>query len=528
MRNLKLLLKLQRVNILRLNELRHGHDKKQRRRLGWMLATYVILGLMGLLYAGFFTWGLYAGGLAELLPSYLTVLCSLLALITTLIRANGMLYGLRNYDLLHSLPFRQGELVASKLIGLYLSALAISPVVMLPGWVFYTLATGFSLVKTLMMLLVTALSPLLPLALGILISLALTLLTARMRHKNLLVALIMVLGISFMMIFFYTSPMEKLEDPKYLANLALGLESQITRVYPPARLVGDMMRQTSFARLLDFALLMLLPFAAVGGLLMRFDSGIQALTAWRSRGRAGKKLQRQRSPLLALTLKEGKRLLASPLYLMNSSVMAWMVPVVLFILPILKPELLAMLKGMPQIMEIAMQYLPLAAAGGIGLTTTSAISLSMEGKSAWLMGTAPVTAGTILAAKGLLNLIITLPGCLITALLLWYHLDLSLMYALACLLLPAAFAAFATVLGLASDVKLARYDWENEQQMVKSSVQVMLGLVTCFCSLLVMAGLLYLAGTYSLLAAYVLVGLLLLSSFLIFRRLSRKPIYIVK
>lgn len=528
MRNLKLLLKLQRINILRLNELRHGHDKKQRRRLGWMLATYVMLGLMGLLYAGFFTWGLYAGGLAELMPSYLTVLCSLMTLMLTLIRANGMLFGLRDYDLLHSLPFKQSELVGSKLIGLYLSALAVAPVVMLPGWIFYTMATGFSLTKMLMMVLVTALSPLLPLALGILISLALTLLTARMRHKNLLFALIMVLSISFLMIFFYTSPMERLEDPAYLANIVLGLESQITRVYPPARLVGDMMRQQSFARLTEFALLMILPFIAAGAFIMRFDAGIQALTAQRSRGRADKKAQGQRSPLMALTMKEGKRLMASPLYLMNSSIMAWMIPIILFILPILKPELLAMLKGMPQIMPVVMQYLPLAAAGGIGLTTTSAISMSMEGKSAWLMGTAPVSTRTILASKGLLNLVITLPCCLITALLLWYHLQLSLIYALACLLLPAAFAVFATVLGLASDVKMARYDWENEQQMVKSSMQVLLGLVVCFVSLLVMAGLLYLAGVYSLPAAYALAGLLLLASALIFRHLARKPIYVIK
>jgi ABC-2 type transport system permease protein len=179
-------------------------------------------------------------------------------------------------------------------------------------------------------------------------------------------------------------------------------------------------------------------------------------------------------------------------------------------------------------MPVVMQYLPLAAAGGIGLTTTSAISLSMEGKNAWLMGTAPVSARTILASKGLLNLVITLPCCLITALLLWYHLQLSLIYTLACLLLPAAFAAFATVLGLASDVKMARYDWENEQQMVKSSMQVMLGLVTCFASLLIMAGTLYLAGTYSLLAAFALAGLLLAASALVFRQLARKPIYIIK
>ncbi len=522
MAKLRLLLWLQGVNALRLNELRHGRDRKQRQRLRGMLLAYVILSVTALGYTGFLAWSLYAGGLHSLLPSYMVLVASLLSLLLVMARAQGGLFGARGSQLLFALPFKGWQILLSRLIGLYFSALMASLAALLPGWVFYMMGAGFSLQLLLRLIIITLLTPLLTLALGLALGGLIAWLSARMRHKNLITLLLTLAALTFFMVWVYTAPYEYLEQQNALTDMAQALGGSLGAAWPPAALAARAAEgwgSLALYGLLNLGALGLL-WAALAPryllILQRFDRAGQH--------RRGGNMA-LRSPLMTLTRKELGRQMASPLYLMNTAMMAWLGPAVLLVLYLFKPELLRGVLAAPQIADIVYRLLPVIAAGFVGMGATTAISLSMEGKNAWLMCTAPVPARSIYMSKALASLAHAWPACGLMALALGLSLRPHWLTLLACLLLPMALALLSAVIGLMVDHRRARYDWDSEQSIVKNSVQTLIMVSLSFLMMLLAGGLLYLSGDLAPYAALGLALLYALISLLLFRRLSSKHIY---
>ncbi|MHC1787044.1 MAG: hypothetical protein AB9880_08300 [Christensenellales bacterium] len=524
MHDLKLLLRLQAGNLLRLNELRHTKDKKQRLRLAGLLVTYLLLAVMGLLYAGFFAWSLYQGGLARLLPGYMTLLVSAMTLMLALTRAQGSLFAPRGSEMLFSLPLRGSSILISRLLGLYLSALGFCLCLLLPAWVFYLMAGYYSLPTLLRLLLLTLFMPMLPLALGIVLGGLIALLVSRLRQKNLIGMGLTLLVLAYFMVWIYTSPYENLDQQGYLQDLVMRLGARLEGLWPPSGLA---------ARAAEGSIGSLLLFMALGALSLGLLAALMApryrgmLQFFSRLGSASRRTGRKPlSPLLALTRKEARRLLSSPIYLMNTAMMAWLGPVMLLIVLIAKPGLVQGLVGTPGVGEILMPLLPIAAGSFVSLSATTTVAFSIEGRSAWLMCTAPVSRRTLLLGKALLSLLNAWPACGAMALMISLALRPPLLTALACLLLPMAMALFAAFMGLWIDLSRARYDWENEQALVKSSAQTLLAMLVSFLVLLLLGLALFfsgpLAGWTALALALVLAGL----SLLLLRRLEQKPVYL--
>ncbi|NLW77795.1 MAG: hypothetical protein GXY32_00045, partial [Ruminococcaceae bacterium] len=168
MRELRLLLRLQRVNALRRNEIRHTRDRRQRLRLLWMLVLYVVLAAMGLFYATAISWGIYTAGLAAMLPGMAITLAAAATVMGTVIRAQGLLFDARGWEHLAPLPIHHSTVVWARLLDLYGSALGFCLMVMLPATVFYSMAEGLAALPV--WLAIWLFTPLIPLGLGLVIA----------------------------------------------------------------------------------------------------------------------------------------------------------------------------------------------------------------------------------------------------------------------------------------------------------------------------------------------------------------------
>ena len=460
MRELRLLLYLQRVNALRLNEIRHTHDRRQRRRLIWMLALYAVLAVIGLVYTAGFSWAVYQAGYTGMLPGMAVTLGAAVTLLSTVIRAQGLLFDAQGWERLAPLPIRHSTVVWARLLDLYLSNLGFSALAMLPAMVFYLLAQGISPLP--LWLMVWLLMPMIPLCAGLGIAALMALLSRRFRRRYLAVALLMLPLMGWLMLTLYTAPMSAGNDAAML-DMAHTAGAALSSAYPPANWAARAV-QGGMASLTLLGGVSLGAAAIAAALLLRWPptrTGRQISTP--APGRANRPLP----PLWALVRKEWRRILASPLYLMNTGMPLWLAPVMLLLLPLVKPDAVSMLRAMPQVIAPLTRFLPLAACVFAGMSVPSAISLSMEGKNAWLMCTAPVSTGTLLGAKALFSFLFCLPPALLGAGLMVWHLRPGWAAGLAALLLPAALCAFLSVWGLALDLRFARYDWESEQQIVK-------------------------------------------------------------
>ncbi len=525
MRELRLLLHLQSINAFRLNELRHTQDAKQRRRLRLQLLLYVLLSLMGLTFVGAMMWGLYAGGLSQLLPATCVLIGTASTLMVTMIRAQALFFSHQSIDQLASWPLTEHTIPLAKLINLYGSSLSLCLPVAICSGVFYALGQGFAWFHPLSWLTIALLSPLPAMAAGILLSALPAVALQRMKNRSLLAALISVPLITWFILKIYTMPMEQMDGMALLGTLSGGIESGLAGFYPPAALASGFFTPNA-GSMLQFAAYTLLPMGLVGWALLRLYLPLQGLLGRVSLRRAARRTIRPKSPLLALLVKEARRIGASPLYLTNTGVGLWMLPISLLLLPLVQPGIIQLLRSLPMVQDLITRYLPLLVCTLSALSLPATTSISMEGKNAWMMCTAPVSGRLLMGSKALFSLLFCLPPIGLTTILLTIHLKLQPVQVLLCFLLPLALCAFCSVVGLMLDYRFARFDWDNEQQIIKSSAQVGLGMLCFFLTMGLMFVALHFAPLpYVTAIGFGLIALLLAAAALLMVGLAKKQIY---
>ena len=107
----------------------------------------------------------------------------------------------------------------------------------------------------------------------------------------------------------------------------------------------------------------------------------------------------------------------------------------------------------------------------LGTANLTAILVSMEGSSAWIMATAPVPVRDLLAAKVLASLLLAVPEALVCAVCMLIG-GYPVVSALVGVVLGVASAIFMASFGQYLDVARPNYTWTAPAQVVKGSRSV--------------------------------------------------------
>ncbi len=527
MRSLRLLLYPQRVNLLRLNEIRHTRDKKEKRRLMALLPAYALAGLMLPAYGTMLAYGLYTADASDVLILYTCALSAVLALVVSIVRGYTVLFGRRDADLVGALPFSQGMVALSRLVPMYLSALLSTLLLMAPACVLYMLAAGVTAGTLVKLLLIILCTPMLPTALGVAGSAAIAWVGVRFRHKNLLIVLLGVLATAGIVVAAQILPMKVAQSGAQLYTLVDAIKAPLTALYPPALWANEAMQPQGVWQLVLFVLVNALPLAAAVGVLGRTYYALHDAVMVVKRTRRREKSADSRSPLRALVQKELRGLLGRPMYLMNSCISMWLTPVILFAVALFMPDARQMLQSQPALLALIRRMAPVILAAFLSMTSSTAVAVSLEGPAAWLMCTCPVAPEIIYRSKVITFLIValpTIPLSVIGALLL---IPLSVGEIAATVLLSAALCLWMGVSGLRWDVRFKRFTYKNEIDMIKQSAQVFLTMLTGFVTLAVCGAAVYFSGGYYVLAAIGCAAVLAVLSWALFAPLAKRPLYVI-
>jgi len=129
--------------------------------------------------------------------------------------------------------------------------------------------------------------------------------------------------------------------------------------------------------------------------------------------------------------------------------------------------------GFPQID----QYLPVAGVCGTGILASfcviSGCSISMEGKYLWLYQSLPVDPYAIFRAKILLHTIMTGIPALVLVLALGITFQTSIPVFICMVVFTAMFVYLGASFGLRTDLKRPKLGWTNENQAMKTNVNVL-------------------------------------------------------
>lgn len=155
-----------------------------------------------------------------------------------------------------------------------------------------------------------------------------------------------------------------------------------------------------------------------------------------------------KSVIKALYHKEVKRYLASPIYVMNTSIGMLLVVIMAIGSFFFSPDQLEALLQMPELQNYLVGGLVTILAGSAAISFTSSVSISMEGKNLWIVKSLPVTPTTLFAAKILLNLTVCLPAILLASLLFAFNFKLGLVDIFYLLSIPSLYAFLTATSGL--------------------------------------------------------------------------------
>ncbi len=465
MKKYSLLLKMQLYNVFGINRMLYSHDKKEKKQFFIVGTAGVSVVGIFMYLSGYISFTLAEIGLIEVLPTLMFVSYSLFILFLTFLKGASCLIGLKDYDMVVSLPVSNTAIVLSRLTCLYTVNLMIGIVAIVPMMIVYGACGNLRWETYLILFVSLIIVPIIPMIVALAIGILISCVSSHSKHSNIFSLLFSVLGI--LLFAFGVSQMQTMQTTQ-VTNVSLMFMELINQYYLPAFLFAKALVYTDFLSLLSFVVLSVVIAIAFVIVISYFYKKINtiAFSHYTKKNFCLEKVKVS-SSFGALYKKELKRFFSCTIYALNSSIVIILLLVAsTFTLFGMQDMIIKQLETMG-IISIFQTVLPLMIAMLVCINCTTSASLSLEGKSRWLMCSAPVEAKTILQSKIAVNLTVVLPILWVSMIFLRIVFPLSIVETVLLFFTPTVYTFFIAVIGMWLNIKFPRYDWTSEYYAIK-------------------------------------------------------------
>lgn len=474
-----LLTKIQLTEFFGINKLRHSDDARVKRRVAGAAVVFVLAAAVILFYVVLTAIAFARMGMNDCLPSLAVAFAAITVFIFGLLKGGNTLFATKDYDAVMSLPVKKRDVIVSRLVCTYIAELLFCAIFIIPVSVVYFiyLPQGLNAADLFTIFAAFLFTPLLPMILSVAIGTVLAALTAKFRYKSLAQAILAILlFIGLMAASFALSYSSASDAANPAADMNSVFDLIVRNIYPPALFVLYTMQGKVWG-IFAFIGISVAAAAVFVFVISAFYAKINArLTAGVSKGKFKIGSVRTASSFSALLKKECKRLFTSPAYLMNGAAGSAMLLVFTILMLISDP--IGTIVGAAAQEGVALPSVGYAAAAMCmlfaGMTLASAASLSMEGKSRWIMFSLPVSARKIFMAKAVVNFILAVPTAIFFSAVACVQAEADVFTWILSLAAPIAFAAFISVAGVFLNYKFPKYEWTNERAALKNSIPALI------------------------------------------------------
>ena len=501
--------------------------RSQASRAGSMIFIYAILGICFLFVSFSIAMALgpilIAASLDWLYFGIFTLIAFSLIFIFSIFETKSELFDCRDNELLLSLPIPSRYIVMSRALTVVIFNYIEAGIILLPAIVVYSIFSGGNILGILGSVLVLLFLPLLATACSSAFGYLIARISVRVKGKT-FVVLAISLVLLFAYIFGYTYLIEGMDSFFLtLENDPAGVAENMKFLYG----IGSISLLSPLATVL-FVLVTILSAALAFYVISR--SYIRIVTTNHTAGRVSythTQLEKS-SAFLALSKKELRRFISSSTYMLNGSMGAVFQILICVFAFIKREELSETLSALGLSMELIVPVMVTLPAAMALMNSISASALSIEGKSLWILKTAPVSTRTVLLAKCVPHILVTGVPTLISSLLLAILCSASPIYWPFFLLIPPLAVLLSAFMGLTFNLLFPKLDFENEVQVLKQSTAVFLSTLPTMLLALVLIGVVSALSIFSLgmlaLVALLVIFLLLtaLFGYLVFYPLSKK------
>ncbi len=471
------LTRLENLNLFGVNRLKYTKDKKEKRRIytlagAWIFAIVVFLG-----YMGGYAYGMHLLGLTDSVPALFTCIIALVILFFGMFSSASNLFRKNGYDFLSALPIHPVSIVISRLIRMYVEDLLLCFTVTLPAIGVYAYFASPAPLFYPMWFVALLFMPLIPMCLSVLLGAGISLLSSLFKKTALIQALFTMAFVAFFM--YGSSYLSKMGDelsPEAIRSITELVLASLKKTYLPAAWVGGIAigEYGGLLPLIGASVLLLIVTILVTARIFPFVLSHLCAKSERKAFHAEKNVKTA-SLMPALVAREFKRYFASGIYLLNTIISPVMA---------VGMAIMFMVSGIEAVVTLLPFDLnfPLIAAYLIGVVCSlmppSSVSLSMEGKTWWIVKTLPIKPHYLLGAKILMSLLLHMPFLLAASILTVVSFAPDALYGIVMFVTPFVLDAFACTWALFINTKFPRFDWENEVYVVKQSAAAGIGGLT--------------------------------------------------
>ena len=462
--------------------------------------------------------------LAELSPFPLTLAfaaaASMITLYSGITQSKGIFIG-ADYDLLAALPLKKREIIASKVINLYLVELLYASIILIPNGVVNLILTHETIYLFISLILAVTIAAF-PLVVAMLFSFVTAVISSKFKYGNFvsLAMYIIFLGAVFSVSFFMGKTTNVAEQAGVLTNI-----SNVVKWFNPTLYFVDLAYSSNFLFILIFVginiaslIVVILVFAFFFD---RIHEIVNSLSTNFKYERKNLKVKKELRTLLGM---EFRRLISSKMYFINS--------IVGLITTIIMSVFMGLVFskhspfGMTDEFQVYVQQYAFAGAiivmFGMSITNPCAIGISIEGKNFWLIKSLPINYKKYMMAKLLLSIILIVPVSLISSTIITILIMPDWISILSIYLVPLLSVLLTIVISLLINLTFYKLRWKNEQEVVKSSSSVVISMLIGFGLDLVTAGLLIGLGiVLKPLGIFVTIGAIAVATIIMYAILSK-------
>lgn len=415
------------------------------------------------------------------------LICFGLCFFEDVFAVQSALFNAKDNELLLSMPIKPKSILLSRIAQLLVMDYLTQLIVIIPVAVVYFIYATPTFLGIVIFIVSFTLLPFMSLALASVVGYLMALLSAKIPGKNIIK---MLFSVGFLVGYIVLMSQLNMYIVKLVANgerIAAAIQKGMFPIYH----LGNAIASRDILSLLLLALCCIVPFVIMIAIFSRSFLSMVANKRGRSYAAYKGGELKPRGLRWALTVKELSHFSSSTGYMLNSAIgIVFMVigAGALFI----KQDLLQVFAA--TFGAVIGAYLPafgiLVACAIASMVYISAPSVSIEGKSLWVMKASPVSAADFLLPKAYAHMVVCLPANLILSLALAVTLKPSAPLTILLFLLPALITVFAALLGVVVNMRFPRFDWANEVIAVKQGMSTMITMFGTF-AVVAAAGLLY-------------------------------------
>lgn len=433
----------------------------------------------------------------------------------TAFTAKSELFEAKDNELLLSMPIPPRLILMSRMAPLLLMEYLFALLVLLPAGVAWFMTAGVQVAQLVLYIVCSLLFPLLSAAIACLFGWLLALLTARVRNKTFIT---MFFSLAFMGCYFYFY----MNAQKYITTLLENHAAIAEGMQGWGVLFCLFGEGIAHADLGKAALVCVLSVGVFAAMTLLLGRGFLKTTSAGSRAgkKTGGKLEAKSAKVSsALLRRELKRFTSSAIYMLNCG-LGLILTVIAAVALLIKQADIRALLPMLSTFGISQRDAALLAAVALSFLASmdviTAPSVSLEGKTLWILRSMPVSAKQVLSAKLKLHELLCAIPTLFLSVAAAVMLRTDALGWAALVLLPQLFVLLSGAFGLMMNLLLPKLDWTSETVAVKQSASVlvtMLGLMVY--TILACVGIFFLVLSQQLLSVQLYVLLFTLLSALL-------------